>query len=79
MAATEQLYERAGRQLCFVWEERRLGSGSGFPALSIGTAQDVSFFLFFFFIYISRKCKMKWSLFGLALQSPHEQTLYHAS
>jgi len=76
---------RKGRQagLCFVGEEQRLGRGLGFPALSTGTAQDVSFFLSFFFfpkkIEISRKCKMKWPLFGLVTQSPHEQTLYHAS
>lgn len=45
MAATEQLYERAGRELCSAGEEGRLVNGSGFPVLSIGTAQEMSFFL----------------------------------
>lgn len=35
-SAAEQLFDR---------ERGGLGSGSGFPAFSIGTAQDVSFFL----------------------------------
>lgn len=55
MAITEQLYERQAA-LCFVGEEGRRGSCSGFPVLSIGTAQDVSFFLsFFFFSFLKKK------------------------
>lgn len=76
-----------GRQLSASWGEGEGGKLLRLPSAlhRHGSGCELFLFLglgFFFFVClkkkISRKCKMKWSLFGLAAQSPHEQTLCNA-
>lgn len=85
MAATERLYESMeGQAGSFLLCGGRAKAGEWLRLSSALHRHSSGYELFssFFFLFskkISRKCKMKWSLFGLAAQSPHEQTLYHAS